>query len=139
MTATTTLALIKPGAVTDGHTGDILSQILNAGFTIHALKKTVLTLEKAQQFYIVHKDRSFYDSLTGYMSSGPIIAMILGKENAVEDFRNLIGATDPAEAKAGTIRAQYAKSIEANAVHGSDSPENADREGSFFFSNLELV
>lgn len=137
MSTNTTLALIKPDAVKEGHTGAILSQILNAGFNLHALKQTALTKEKAQEFYTVHKDRSFFDSLTSYMSSGPIVAMILSKDNAVDDFRTLIGATNPSEAEAGTIRAQYAKSIEANAVHGSDSNENAQRESNFFFSGLE--
>lgn len=132
-----TLALIKPDAVQEGHTGQILAQIQDAGFEIHALKLTTLSKNKAQDFYSVHKDRSFFDSLTSYMSSGPIVAMILGKSNAVQDFRNLIGATKPEEAAPGTIRAQFAKSVEANAVHGSDSDENANRESGFFFSSLE--
>lgn len=137
MAYTKTLALIKPDAVKERHTGNIIAQILKEGFQLHALKQTMLTKEKAKEFYIVHKDRSFYDSLTTYMSSGPIIAMILGNENAVESFRNLIGATNPEEAEPGTIRAQFARSIEANAVHGSDSEENAERERNFFFSGLE--
>ncbi len=133
-----TLALIKPDSVKEGHTGEILDQIIKAGFKIRALKQTRLSLEKAQDFYSVHKDRSFFDDLTEYMASYPIIAMILEKANAVEEFRKLIGDTDPAKAEAGTIRAQYAKSIQANAVHGSDSDENAHRESSFFFSALEV-
>lgn len=132
-----TLALIKPDAVKEGHTGSILKQIEDAGFTVHALKLTALTKAKAEAFYAVHKERSFFDSLTSYMASGPIVAMILGKANAVDDFRGLIGATKPEEAEPGTIRAQFAKSIEANAVHGSDSDENAKKEAQFFFSILE--
>ena len=133
-----TLALIKPDAVKDGYTGEIIDQFIKAGFTIKAMKKTRLTKEKAKAFYAVHEGKPFYESLTDYMSSAPIIALVLAKTNAVEDYRNLIGATDPAKAEAGTIRAQYAKSIEANAVHGSDSDENADRESGFFFSGLEI-
>lgn len=132
-----TLALIKPDAVQEGHTGEILAQIQNAGFKIHALKLTAISKSKAKDFYSVHKDRSFFDSLTSYMSSAPIVAMILSKANAVEDFRTLIGATKPEEAERGTIRAQFAKSVEANAVHGSDSDENANRESAFFFSSIE--
>jgi nucleoside-diphosphate kinase len=132
-----TLALIKPDAVQEGHTGQILAQIQNAGFRIHALKLTALSKDKAEDFYSVHKDRSFFDNLTSYMSSAPIVAMVLGKSNAVEDFRTLIGATKPEEAEPGTIRAQFAKSVEANAVHGSDSDENANRESAFFFSSIE--
>jgi len=133
-----TLALIKPDTVKAGYAGEILDQFIKAGFTIKGLKKTLLTLEKAQQFYAVHAERSFFESLTEYMASGPIIAAVLSKQNAVADYRNLIGATDPEKAEAGTIRAQYAKSIQANAVHGSDSDENAEREAAFFFSNLEI-
>ena len=101
------------------------------------MKRTRLTKERAGQFYAVHKERPFYDDLTTYMSSGPIVPMILEKENAVEDFRKLIGATNPKEAEEGTIRALFAESIEANAIHGSDSDENAEIEGNFFFSEIE--
>lgn len=132
-----TLTLIKPDSVKEGHTGKILDQIIEAGFRIVALKQTHLTKEKAEEFYEVHKDKPFFESLTDYMSSGPIIAAVVEKSNAVEDYRKLIGATKPEEAEKGTIRHQFAKSIEANAVHGADSSENAEREASFFFSNLE--
>jgi nucleoside-diphosphate kinase len=111
--------------------------IEGAGFRILALKKTLLTKERAGQFYAVHKERPFYNDLVNYMSSGPIVPMILEKDNAVDDFRKLIGATDPKKADAGTIRALFAKSIEANAIHGSDSDENAEIESDFFFSRLE--
>lgn len=133
-----TLALIKPDSVKEGHTGSIIDQVIKAGFEIKALKQTKLSLDNAQDFYAVHKDRSFFADLTEYMASHSIIAMVLEKENAVDDFRELIGATDPAKAGQGTIRAQFAKSIQANAVHGSDSDENAERESGFFFSSLEI-
>jgi len=129
--------MIKPDAVSNGYIGAILNDIAAAGFKLVAMKYTQLTSETAGAFYAVHKERPFYNDLVGFMSSGPIVAAILEKENAVEDFRKLIGATDPAKAEAGTIRNKYAKSIEANAVHGSDSDENATLEGSFFFSALE--
>lgn len=129
--------MIKPDAVADGNIGAITKMIQEAGFTINAMKLTKLSKETAGKFYEVHKERPFYDDLCTYMSSGPIVAMILSKENAVADFRKLIGATNPAEAEEGTIRKLYAKSIEANAVHGSDSDENAEIEGNFFFSSLE--
>lgn len=129
--------MIKPDAVSNGHIGAIINDITSAGFKIIALKYTRLTEETAGAFYAVHKERPFYNDLVGFMSSGPIVAAILEKENAVEDFRKLIGATNPADAAEGTIRNKYAKSIDANAVHGSDSDENADIEGSFFFSQLE--
>lgn len=132
-----TLTMIKPDAVKDGHTGAILDQIIKAGFRIAAIKLTYLPKQRAQQFYSVHKSRPFFESLTSYMSSGPIIAAILEKNNAVEDFRKLIGATNPADAAQGTIRKLFAKSLEANAVHGSDSDENAKIEGDFFFSQLD--
>jgi len=131
--------MIKPDAVSNGYTGAILNDILTAGFKLVAMKYTQLTAETAGAFYAVHKERPFYTDLVDFMSSGPIVAAILEKENAVENFRTLIGATDPAKAEAGTIRNKYAKSIEANAVHGSDSDENAAIEGSFFFSQLEEV
>jgi nucleoside-diphosphate kinase len=139
MAGNRTFTMIKPDATGAGNSGAILKMIEDAGFTVKAVKMTRMTEEVAGQFYAVHKERPFYGELCEYMSSGPIIAMILEKDNAVEDFRKLIGATDPAKAEAGTIRNLFAKSIEANAVHGSDSDENARVEGSFFFSKLEQV
>jgi nucleoside-diphosphate kinase len=132
-----TFTMIKPDAVQNGHSGAIIDHIIKAGFRIVALKYTKLSSETAGKFYEIHKARPFYGDLVAYMSSGPIMAAILEKDNAVEDFRKLIGATDPAKAEAGTIRKMYAQSIEANAVHGSDSDENAAVEGNFFFSMLE--
>jgi len=137
MSTNRTFTMIKPDGVENGHIGSILNHITKAGFKIIAMKYTRLTAERAGEFYAVHSARPFYSDLVKYMSSGPIVAVILEKDNAVEDFRNIIGATDPTKAEAGTIRNLYAKSIEANAVHGSDSDENAGIEGSFFFSNLE--
>ena len=132
-----TFTMIKPDAVANGHIGAILDQIIKGGFKIKAMKYVVLTTEKAGQFYEVHKERPFYGELVGFMSSGPIVAAILEKDNAVEDFRKLIGATDPSKAEAGTIRQLFAESIGANAIHGSDSAENAQIEGDFFFSAFE--
>jgi nucleoside-diphosphate kinase len=132
-----TLTMIKPDAMRKGHAGGVLDMILKAGFRIIALKQTKLTREKAGEFYEVHKERPFYGELVDFMSSGPIIAAILEKDNAVADFRKLIGATDPAKADEGTIRKLYASSVGENAVHGSDSDENAKIEGDFFFSALE--
>ena len=129
--------MIKPDAVGAGNSGAIIKMIEEAGFKIIALKKTQLTPERAGQFYAVHKARPFFNDLCSYMSSGAIIPMILEKDNAVEDFRKLIGATDPQKAEPGTIRNLFAKSIEANAIHGSDSDQNAGIESDFFFSNLE--
>ena len=129
--------MIKPDAVGAGNSGAIIKMIEEAGFKIIALKKTQLTSGKAGEFYAVHKARPFYNDLCTYMSSGSIVPMILEKDNAVEDFRKLIGATDPQKAAPGTIRNLFAKSIEANAIHGSDSDENAAIESNFFFSNLE--
>lgn len=137
MAGTRTFTMIKPDAVGAGNSGAITKMIEEAGFKIIAMKKTQLTKERAGQFYEVHKERPFYNDLTSYMSSGPIVPMILEKDNAVADFRKLIGATNPKEAEAGTIRALFAESIEANAIHGSDSDENAQIEGSFFFSSTE--
>ncbi|WDF55621.1 nucleoside-diphosphate kinase [Mucilaginibacter sp. KACC 22063] len=134
-----TFTMIKPDAVANGHIGGILDQIIKAGFSIKAMKLTALTPEKAGQFYAVHKERPFYNDLVQFMSSGPIVAAILEKDNAVEEFRKLIGATDPKKAEEGTIRNRFAESIEANAVHGSDSDENAAIEGSFFFSAFEII
>ena len=129
--------MLKPDAVGAANAGAITKMIEEAGFRIVAIKKTQLSPERAGQFYAIHKERSFFKELCAYMSSGPIIPMILEKDNAVEDFRKLIGATDPQKAEKGTIRNLFAKSIEANAIHGSDSDANAEIEGSFFFSGLE--
>jgi nucleoside-diphosphate kinase len=129
--------MIKPDAVKDGHSGSIIKMIEAAGFRIVALKKTQLTSERAGEFYAVHKERPFYNDLCQYMSSGAIIPMILEKENAVADFRTLIGATNPANAEEGTIRKLFAISMEKNAIHGSDSDENAAIEGNFFFSHVD--
>ncbi|MBC7566926.1 MAG: nucleoside-diphosphate kinase [Pedobacter sp.] len=137
MSTNRTFTMIKPDAVANGHTGAIINDITTAGFKIIALKYTHLTTETAGKFYEVHKDRPFYKDLVAFMSSGPIVAAILEKENAIEDFRKLIGATNPADAAEGTIRKKYAKSIDANAVHGSDSDENAAIEGDFFFTTDE--
>lgn len=132
-----TFTMIKPDAVAAGNTGAILKMIEEAGFRIVAMKKTKLSNERAGEFYAVHSARPFYKDLCNYMSSGPIFAAILEKDNAVADFRKLIGATDPAKAEEGTIRKLFATSVEANAVHGSDSDENAAIEGSFFFAEIE--
>ena len=132
-----TFTMIKPDAVANGHIGAILDQITKAGFKIIALKYTSLSAQKAGEFYAVHSERGFFKDLVTFMSSGPIVAAILEKDNAIEDFRKLIGATDPSKAEEGTIRKTFAKSIAANAVHGSDSDENATIESDFFFSELE--
>jgi nucleoside-diphosphate kinase len=132
-----TFTMIKPDAVIANNTGAITKMIEEAGFKIIAMKKFRLTPELAGKFYEIHKERPFYGELCAYMSSGAIVPMILEKDNAVEDFRKLIGATDPKKAEPGTIRNLFAKSIEANAVHGSDSDANAEIEGGFFFSHLE--
>lgn len=132
-----TFTMIKPDAVNNGYIGAILDKISAAGFRIKALKMTRLTAEKAGDFYAIHRGRPFYDELVSFMSSGHIVAAVLEKENAVEDFRKLIGATDPAKADEGTIRKLYAESLGKNAVHGSDSDENAAIESNFFFSQLE--
>ncbi|MEO6219222.1 MAG: nucleoside-diphosphate kinase [Ginsengibacter sp.] len=132
-----TFTMIKPDATKNGYTGAILQMINDAGFRITAMKMTHLSKEKAGLFYEVHKERPFYGELVEFMSSGPITAAILEKENAVEDFRKLIGATNPANAEDGTIRKLYASSISENAIHGSDSDENSKIEGDFFFNKLE--
>jgi nucleoside-diphosphate kinase len=137
MASNKTFTMIKPDAVQSGHIGAILAKISEAGFRITALKMMHLSAPKAGEFYAVHSERPFYGELVEFMSSGPIVAAILEKDNAVEDFRTLIGATDPAKAAPGTIRALYARNVGENAVHGSDSDENAAIEGAFFFSNLE--
>jgi nucleoside-diphosphate kinase len=132
-----TFTMIKPDAMKNGHAGAIIDKIIKAGFQIKALKMTKLSAEKAGEFYAVHKERPFYGELVEFMSSGPIIAAILEKDNAVAEFRKLIGATDPSKADEGTIRKLFATSVGENAVHGSDSDENARIEGSFMFSILE--
>lgn len=132
-----TFTMIKPDAVSNGYIGAILAKINEAGFRIVAMKMTRLSAERAGEFYAVHRERPFYGELVEFMSSGHIVAAILEKGNAVEDFRKLIGATDPAKAEAGTIRKLFAESVGKNAVHGSDSDENAQVEGAFFFSGLE--
>jgi len=132
-----TFTMLKPDAVANGHIGAILSKICEAGFRITAMKFMRLSAERASRFYEIHKERPFYNDLIKYMSSGPIVAVLLEKENAVEDFRKLIGNTDPSKAEPGTIRNLFAKSIDANAVHGSDSDANAEIEGNFFFSMME--
>jgi nucleoside-diphosphate kinase len=137
MPSNITLTMIKPDAVADGFTGKILDHIIAAGFKIQAMKLTRLSKEKAEEFYAIHKERPFFKDLIAFMTEGPIVAAILEKENAVEDFRKLIGATNPANAAEGTIRKLYAKNIERNAIHGSDSDENAAIEASFHFSGLE--
>ena len=132
-----TFTMIKPDAVKNGHIGNILAMITNAGFKIVSLKLTQLTVTDAQEFYAIHAERPFYGELVQFMSSGPIVAAILEKENAVADFRTLIGATNPADAAEGTIRKAYATSMGENAVHGSDSDENAAIEGAFHFAGRE--
>lgn len=137
MATNRTFTMIKPDAVADGHAGAIIKMIEEAGFKIIALKKTLLSSSMAGAFYAVHEERPFYNDLCKYMSSGPIIPLILEKQNAVADFRKLIGATNPANADEGTIRKLFAISMEANAIHGSDSDENAAIEGGFFFAAIE--
>ncbi len=129
--------MIKPDAVANGHAGKIIDQITQAGFKVIALKYTRLSAELAGEFYGIHRERPFFNDLVSFMTSGPIYAAILEKDNAIEDFRKLIGATDPQKAEPGTIRNLFAKSIDANAIHGSDSDENAEIEGRFFFSQFE--
>ena len=138
MATNRTFSMIKPDAVEADNAGAIFKILEEKGFRIIALKKTQLTKERAGEFYAVHAERPFYNDLCEYMSSGPIMPFILEKDNAVADFREVIGATNPADAAEGTIRQLFAKSIEANAIHGSDSDENAAIEGSFFFSGTEM-
>ena len=133
----TTLMMIKPDAVENGHIGNILQKVLSSGFQIKALKLTQLSLNDAERFYEIHKGRDFFNDLVSFMSRGPIVVAVLKKKNAVNSFRNLIGSTDPSEAAEGTIRKLYASSIGENAVHGSDSDENAEIESSFHFSGRE--
>lgn len=137
MTGNITFTIVKPRAASKGYTGPILNMIHEAGFRITAMKMLQLTENEAKTFYQVHKERSFYNDLVEFMVSGPIVVAILEKDNAVEEYRRLIGATDPANAAEGTIRKLYAESVQANAVHGSDSDENAQIEASFFFSTSE--
>ncbi len=139
MAGNRTFTMIKPDAVESGNIGNILQMITDAGFAIKAMKYTQLSEEQAKDFYEVHAERPFYQELVDYMISGPIVAAILEKENAVADFRKLIGATDPSEAAEGTIRKKYAESKAKNAVHGSDSDENAAIEGEFHFASSEVV
>ena len=138
MATNRTFTMLKPDAIENGHMGKIIDMIINAGFKIKAMKYTSLSVAQAQEFYAVHSERPFYGELVEYMTSGPIVAAILEKENAVVDFRNLIGATDPSEAAEGTIRKYYAESKGRNAVHGSDSDENASIESEFHFSPSEI-
>jgi nucleoside-diphosphate kinase len=137
MNGNLTFSIIKPNAVRTGKTGPILAMINEAGFEITAMKMLSMTKEQAESFYAVHRERPFFEGLVEFMSSGPVFVMILRHENAVEEFRKLIGATDPAKAEPGTIRKIFAVSVQMNAVHGSDSDENAERESGFFFSNIE--
>ena len=139
MSGTRTFTMLKPDAVESGNIGNIIQMITDAGFSIKAMKLTQLTNAEAQEFYAVHAERPFYGELVEYMTSGPIIAAVLEKDNAVEDFRTLIGSTDPAEAAEGTIRKKYAESKGRNAVHGSDSDENAEIECNFHFGVAELA
>lgn len=138
MTTNRTLTMLKPDAVEKGHVGAILDKITASGFRIVALKMTQMTVADAQRFYEVHKERPFYDELVAFMTRGPIVAAVLEKENAVEDFRTLIGATNPQEAAEGTIRKMFATSIDENAVHGSDSDENAAIEAAFHFAGRDM-
>lgn len=137
MAGNITLTMIKPDAVAAGHSGKIIDMMITAGFRLQAMKQTRLSKEKAEEFYAIHKERPWFGQLVAFMTEGPIVAAILEKDNAVEDFRKLIGATNPANAADGTIRKLFAENIERNAVHGSDSDENAAIEAHFHFSGLE--
>lgn len=139
MTTNRTFTMLKPDAIKNGYMGKIIDLIIESGFTIKAMKYKQLTKEQAMKFYEVHAERPFYMELVDYMTSGPIVAAILEKDNAVADFRALIGSTDPAEAAEGTIRKSFAKSKAKNAVHGSDSDENALIEGEFHFMSSEII
>jgi nucleoside-diphosphate kinase len=138
MATNRTFTMLKPDAVENGYIGKIIDMFIQAGFTIKAMKYTQLSEQEAEEFYAVHSERPFYVDLVAYMTSGPIVAAVLEKENAVDDFRTMIGATDPAEAADGTIRKLYAENKGRNAVHGSDSDENAQIEGDFHFSSTEI-
>jgi nucleoside-diphosphate kinase len=133
-----TFSIIKPDAVKGGKTGPVLSMINEAGFEIAAMRMLQITRHQAEEFYAVHRERSFYRDLVEFMISGPVVVLVLRHEDAVEQFRTLIGSTDPAKADKGTVRAIFATNVQMNAVHGSDSPENAAREASFFFSSIEV-
>jgi nucleoside-diphosphate kinase len=133
-----TFSIIKPDAVSAGNTGAILAMINEAGFKITAMRMLHITRPQAEEFYAVHRERSFYPDLVEFMISGPVVVLVLRHDNAVEQFRTLIGSTDPAKADKGTVRARFATNVQMNAVHGSDSPENAARETSFFFSSIEI-
>ncbi|MBA7524527.1 Nucleoside diphosphate kinase [subsurface metagenome] len=137
MKGTKTLTIIKPGAISNEYIGPILARVNSAGFHIAAMKLFKFTRTQAENFYAIHRERPFYASLVEFMTSGPVVVAMLEKENAVEDYRKLIGATDPSKAEEGTIRKLYAESIERNAVHGSDSNENAEIECDFFFAKCE--
>lgn len=137
MTGNSTFTIIKPCAVRAGYTGKILADIIDAGYELVAMKFVLMTVSEAETFYDVHKERSFYRNLIEFITSGPIVVAIIGKENAVDDFRDLIGSTNPADAAEGTIRKKYGQSLNHNAVHGSDSDENASLESSYFFSIFE--
>lgn len=139
MATNRTFTMLKPDALENGHTGKIIDMIIGAGFKIKAMKYTQLSEEQAKKFYEVHAERPFYGELVEYMTSGPIVAAILEKENAVADFRKLIGATNPAEAEKGTIRADFADSVGENIIHGSDSVENGKIEAAYFFAESEVV
>lgn len=139
MAGNKTLAILKPDTVQKKNAGKIIQMILDAGFEIRAMKLLRLELKQAEKFYDIHREKSFFNDLTDFMTSGAIIPMILEKENAVEDFRKLIGATDPEKAEEGTVRKLFSESVERNAVHGSDSDENAERECDFFFEEFEIV
>ncbi len=134
-----TFSIIKPDAVRKGYTGAILAEIEKAGFQILAIKKQSISKEQAKGFYVVHKERPFFESLTNFMSSGPIVLMVLSKENAIADLRRLMGATNPANADEGTIRRKFAESIEENAIHGSDGEETAAFEIGYWFAGYELI
>ena len=133
-----TFTMIKPDAVEDGYVGLIIDKIINSGFKFKFLKMKILSIKEAQKFYEIHKDRPFFNELVSFITRGPVVVAVIEKENAVQEFRKLIGSTNPAEAEEGTIRKIYAKSVGENAIHGSDSDENAILEGKFHFENLEF-
>lgn len=133
-----TFTIIKPNAVEDGHLGAIIQQIIEGGFTIKAMKYTQLSTDEVRRFYSVHQGKTFFETLVAFMSRSPIVALVLEKENAVEDYRNFIGATNPELAQQGTIRQKYGKNLTENAVHGADSNENAQKEAAFYFSEREI-
>jgi nucleoside-diphosphate kinase len=139
MAGNLTFSIIKPDAVRNGHAGQVLDQIITAGFRVRAMRLVHLSQAQAEAFYEVHRERGFFKDLVSFMTSGPCVPLMLEKDEAVASFRELIGATDPSKAAPGTIRARFAKSIDANAIHGSDSDENALREIGFFFSELDRV